>query len=106
MVGSARNQQPWLPGGYTVTPTDAGADVNYQCYCGCDAGFAFKREVADASPEQCCCGNSILVGSDAGARLGRTLEASAAFRLDVRQVQMPWDENVEVALAIPREADA
>lgn len=99
-----RNREPWLPS-YRVTPTDGGADVNYGCYCGCEAGFAFERSLAGAEPSHCCCGNAILVGREAEGRLLATLPVPSEYRIDVRPVAMPWGESAEVALAIPREAD-
>jgi YHS domain-containing protein len=71
---------------YIVTRTEAGADVNYQCPCGCYAGFALDRSVAEQTPESCCCGRTILVGRDATKRL-------LAFLPDA-----------EVALATPPDA--
>jgi copper chaperone CopZ len=89
---------------YRVTRTEAGADINYSCPCGCDAGFALDRSQAEQSPESCCCGRNILAGRDAAARLRATLEDESAFYpLDVQMVTMPWRQPVEVALATPRE---
>ena len=96
--------EPWSPSDYRVAATEAGANVNYDCYCSCDAGFAFDRSAADATAESCCCGNRMLVGADAGTRLGAALPDAPAFRMDVQQVAMPWGEAVEVALAIPQDA--
>ena len=97
---------PWRPRNYRVTETRSGADVNYDCYCGCDAGFALDRSAgAGAAPEHCCCGNAIIVGEDAEARLAGFLDEADAFRIDVQDVQMPWGESARVALAIPTEAD-
>ena len=90
----------WQPA-FRVTRTDAGADVNYDCYCGCDAGFALDRAAADQPPEGCCCGNRILVGPDAGARLAGALDDSSGYRMDVTPLTMPWGQPLEVALAIP-----
>ena len=90
----------WAPV-YRVTRTAAGADVNYACYCGCDAGFALDRSQADPAPESCCCGNHMLVGRDAGTRLGARLDDPAAYRMAVAAIAMPWGQPVEVALAIP-----
>lgn len=92
----------WRPQAYRVERTDVGANVNYDCYCGCDAGFALDRSQADPATESCCCGNHILVGAGAGARIVGKLEDVAAFRVDVQTVTMPWGQPLEVALAIPR----
>ena len=96
--------EPWLPSDYRVAATEAGANINYDCYCSCDAGFAFDRSAADPAAESCCCGNRMLVGADASTRLGAALPDAPAFRMDVQQVAMPWGEAVEVALAIPEDA--
>ena len=89
---------------YTVTKTDAGADLNYKCPCSCDAGFAFDRSQAEQAPEGCCCGRTMLVGRDAAARLSAALDdADAYYPLDVQTVTMPWGQPVEVALATPRQ---
>ncbi|MFA7249719.1 MAG: heavy-metal-associated domain-containing protein [Dehalococcoidia bacterium] len=94
----------WKPAAYRVERTEAGANVNYDCYCGCDAGFALDRSRADPPPESCCCGNVILVGRGAGAALPPKLETPGRFRLDVRSITMPWGQPMEVALAVPSEA--
>lgn len=94
----------WRPSAYRVEKTDAGANINYDCYCSCDAGFALDRSKADAAPESCCCGNQILVGAGAGARIASKLDAPERYRIDVQQVTMPWGQPVDVALAIPLEA--
>lgn len=90
----------WQPA-YRVTRTPAGADVNYDCYCGCDAGFALDRAQADPAAESCCCGNHMLVGRGAGERLRARLDAAASYRVEVTPVAMPWGQPLEVALAIP-----
>ena len=95
--------EPWLPSDYRVEATDAGANINYDCYCSCDAGFALERAAADAAAESCCCGNRMLAGADAGSRLGAALPDAPAFRMHVQQLPMPWGETVEVALAIPED---
>ena len=84
-----------------MTRTSAGADVNYDCYCGCEAGFAIDRSQADATPESCCCGNHMLAGRDAAARLAAQLATPAAYRIEVAPITMPWGQPFEVALAIP-----
>ena len=33
----------WRPMAYRVERSEVGANVNYDCYCGCDAGFALDR---------------------------------------------------------------
>ncbi len=91
----------WRPGPLRIERTAAGANVNYDCYCGCDAGFALDRAQADPAPESCCCGNLILVGPAAAARLTSRLEPPAAYRVEVEQVTMPWGQPVDVAIAIP-----
>ena len=98
---SPEAEKPWSPVGYRVVETEVGANVNYDCYCGCDAGFAYDRTAEGAAPEGCCCGNLILVGNGAGERVNAHLDARFTYRLDVRQEQMPWGEGAEVALAVP-----
>lgn len=94
---------PWRPAGYRIVATDAGANVNYDCYCGCDAGFAVDRSSEDAAPEGCCCGNQILVGDGAAERLRAQLDPRFSYRVDVRAEQMPWGDEAEVALAVPED---
>ena len=94
----------WRPSTFRVEKTDAGANVNYDCYCGCDAGFALDRSNADPALESCCCGNQILVGAGAGARITSKLDAPDRYRVDVQTITMPWGQPLEVALAIPLEA--
>ena len=91
----------WRPATFRVEKTDAGANVNYDCYCGCDAGFALDRSQADQPLESCCCGNQILVGAGAGARIASKLDTPDAYHLDIQSVTMPWGQPLEVALAIP-----
>ena len=92
----------WLPE-YTVTATDKGADVNYTCYCGCDAGFAFDRSQAEQDAEGCCCGNRIMVApADAETRMQSGLE-DREYRIDVQQVTAPWGQPLQTALAVPVE---
>ncbi len=90
---------PSGPVTYTVTRTDAGADVNYQCPCGCTAGFALDRGQAEQAPESCCCGRQLLVGTSAGERLRVTLDGGYAF--DVQTLTMPWGQPLQAALAVP-----
>lgn len=90
----------WRPMAYRVERSEVGANVNYDCYCGCDAGFALDRSRVDQAAESCCCGNQIIVGLGAAERLRGGLE-SAAFRIDVQSVTMPWGQPLDVALAIP-----
>jgi copper chaperone CopZ len=94
----------WRPSGYRVERTGAGANVNYDCYCGCDAGFALDRAQEDPAPESCCCGNQILVGRDAASRLPAALDPGARYRVVVDTVSMPWGQAMDVALAIPVDA--
>ena len=91
--------EPWRPQRYSVTPTAVGADINYQCYYECDAGFTLDRSATEARPEQCCCGNAILVGKDAASSLSAALDGADAFRIDVQEVLMPWGETQQAALA-------
>lgn len=92
----------WLPE-YTVTATDKGADVNYTCYCGCDAGFAFDRSQAEQSAEGCCCGNRIMVApADVEAHMKSGLE-EREYRIDVQEVTAPWGQPLQTALAVPVE---
>jgi hypothetical protein len=99
--GRAQADTPWRPSGYRVVETAVGATVNYDCYCGCDAGFALDRSAADAAPEGCCCGNQMLVGDDAARRIDAHLDQRFTYRVDVRTERMPWGEDAEVALAVP-----
>jgi len=93
----------WKPASYRIERTDVGANINYDCYCGCDAGFALDRSQADQPTESCCCGNHILVGAGAAQRLASKLEDPARYRVDVQTVTMPWGQPVEAALAIPED---
>jgi hypothetical protein len=92
----------WRPASFRIEPTEVGANVNYDCYCGCDAGFALDRSEAEPAPESCCCGNHILVGADAAERIMGRVEDADRYRLDVQRVTMPWGEAMDVAIAIPR----
>lgn len=89
---------------YRITPTDVGAEVNYDCPCGCVAGFAFNRAVADAEPESCCCGRTMLVGRAADGRLRAALTDPDAYRFDIQTLTMPWGQPIEAVLAIPAES--
>ena len=89
---------------YITTATSVGADVNYQCPCGCYAGFAFDRSVAEQDPESCCCGRTILVGREATSRLGTFLADPSTYALDEQTVTMPWGQPLPVALATPPDA--
>ena len=91
----------WRPAAYRIEKTDVGANINYDCYCGCDAGFALDRSQADQPTESCCCGNAILVGTGAADRIAGKLDEPARFRVDVQAVTMPWGQPMDVALAIP-----
>ena len=91
----------WRPSDWRIVKTDLGANINYDCYCGCDAGFALDRAQADQPLESCCCGNQILVGAGASARITSKLDAPETYRVDVQQITMPWGQPLEVALAIP-----
>lgn len=110
MLGSLRKlfssepQEPWKPAAFRVVETDAGANVNYDCYCGCDAGIAVDRAQDDQAAESCCCGNLIAVGDDAHQRLHAQIDSPDAFRIDVQQIAMPWGESTDVAVAIPADA--
>jgi copper chaperone CopZ len=87
---------------YRVTATAAGADVNYDCPCGCTAGFAYDRAMAEQAPESCCCGRTMLVGRHAGERLLESLHGAGDFQpLDIQTVAMPWGQPLEAALATP-----
>jgi len=101
--GGGAKAEPWRPATYRVVETEGGANVNYDCYCGCDAGFAFDRSASDPAPEGCCCGNQILVGDAAGERIGAHLDARFSYRLDVHSEPMPWGDSAEVALAVPED---
>lgn len=91
---------------YRVKPSDAGAEVNYDCPCSCVAGFAFNRAQADQDPESCCCGRTMLVGRNAADRLRAHLEDPAGYyEVDVQTVTMPWGQPLDVALATPRAAE-
>ena len=91
----------WRPTSYRIAKTEVGANINYDCYCGCDAGFALDRSQADQPTESCCCGNAILVGTGAAERITAKLDEPVRFRVDVQQVTMPWGQPMDVALAIP-----
>lgn len=101
--GGARVGAGDAPLEYRVTPTDAGAEINYDCPCGCTAGFALNRAVAAQEPESCCCGRTMLAGRDAEGRLRGQVGDAAAYRFDRQTLTMPWGQPVEVALAIPAE---
>lgn len=106
-VAAGEDAQPsadWRPT-YRITPTGAGADVNYDCPCSCDAGFAFDRSQAAQQPEHCCCGRTILVGRGAEARLRDSLATPDEYEFDVQTVAMPWGQPLPVALASPRNAE-
>lgn len=100
-AGHSAKTADWRPSTFRIERTDVGANVNYDCYCGCDAGFALDRSQADQPTESCCCGNHILVGVDAGQRIGGKLDRASHYRVDVQTVTMPWGQPLEVALAIP-----
>ncbi len=89
---------------YRTTVADFGAEVNYDCPCGCVAGFAFDRSRADQEPESCCCGRTMLVGANAEQRLRAALDADA-YVFDVQTVTMPWGQPIEVALATPQQPE-
>ena len=92
----------WFPD-YRVTPTAKGADVNYTCYCGCDAGFAFDRSEVAQSAEGCCCGNRIMVApAEAESRIKPDLE-DRKYRIDIQRITAPWGQPLQTALAIPSE---
>lgn len=90
---------PSGPVAYAVTRTDVGADVNYQCPCGCTAGFALDRAQAEQAPESCCCGRQLLVGARASERLHGAFDGGYTF--DVQTLTMPWGQPLEAALAVP-----
>lgn len=90
----------WTPE-YTVTKSDAGADLNYACPCSCDAGFALDRSQSEQSSESCCCGRHTLAGPNAEQRLRASLDGEGTYRIDVQQVTMPWGQPIETAMAIP-----
>lgn len=108
-VGVAKASGPraldldWRPS-YRVTVTRQGADVNYACPCSCEAGFALDRSRAEQNSEHCCCGRTILVGRDAESRLNAAV-GSEGYQYDVQTVTMPWGQPMEVALAIPTDAE-
>jgi copper chaperone CopZ len=102
--GGAVAEGPTHPS-YRVTRTEAGADLNYECPCGCTAGFAFDRSQAEQAPESCCCGRMMLVGARAAERLRGALDESAHYPVDVQTVTMPWGQPMEAALATPHEAE-
>ena len=102
-VAHSTKSPDWAPAAYRIEKTDVGANVNYDCYCGCDAGFALNRSQADQPTESCCCGNHILVGPDAGQHITAKLDEPGAYRVDVQTVAMPWGQPLEVAVAIPND---
>jgi copper chaperone CopZ len=91
----------WTPQ-YTISKTDAGADLNYACPCGCTAGFALDRSQREQPSESCCCGRHMLAGASAEQRLRASLDGEA-YRIDVQQVAMPWGQPVQTAMAIPEQ---
>lgn len=86
---------------YRVTSSDAGAEINYDCPCGCVAGFAFNRATAKQEPESCCCGRTMLAGRNASERLQSPVGDAGDFAFDIQTFTMPWGQPVEAALAIP-----
>jgi copper chaperone CopZ len=93
----------WKPE-YRMSATDKGADINYACPCGCEAGFALDRSNAAQQAEGCCCGRELLVApADAEARLRADVEGEG-YRVDVQDVTMPWGQPMQAAIAIPVEA--
>ena len=104
MLGRGRPEE-WRPSGFRLVETDLGANVNYDCYCGCDAGFALDCSVPRQAAESCCCGNLTLVGENARERLHRTLDGAGAYRQSAQELVMAWGESAEVALAIPNKQD-
>ena len=90
---------------YITTRTAVGADVNYQCPCGCSAGFAFDRSAVQQSPESCCCGRTILVGASARERLIALLPMPDTYGFDEQPVSMPWGQVLEAVLATPPDAE-
>jgi len=91
----------WRPAAYRIEKSEVGANVNYDCYCGCDAGFALDRSQVDQATESCCCGNHIFVGPGAASRITSKLEDPGSYRIDAQTVTMPWGQPMDVALAIP-----
>ena len=104
-IVKGKSSEEWHPASFRVGETDRGANVNYDCYCGCDAGFALDRSVREQAPESCCCGNLILVGENARERIEGALDDDGAYRLNTQELVMPWGESAEVALAIPIRRD-
>jgi copper chaperone CopZ len=97
---SSPDDPNWVPA-YRVTATELGADVNYDCPCGCDAGFAFNRSQAEQHAESCCCGRQLLVApAGAEAALRGDLEGNG-YRFNLQTVTMPWGQPMEAAIAIP-----
>jgi copper chaperone CopZ len=93
----------WVPE-YRVTATDRGADINYACPCGCEAGFALDRSQASQHAEGCCCGRELVVApADAEARLRAGLDGDG-YRFEVQEVTMPWGQPMQAAIAVPEEA--
>ena len=78
---------------YVVTRTDAGADLNYHCPCGCYAGFALDRSVAEQPAESCCCGRTMLAGRGATERL-RAVLPGEDYAFDEQIIEMPWGQPV------------
>lgn len=99
---SAPADTSWVPE-YSVTATAVGADVNYACPCGCDAGFALDRSQADQHADGCCCGRQLLVAASGAEQRLRAGLDSDAYRIDVQAVTMPWGQPMEAAIAIPTE---
>ncbi|MDA0814995.1 MAG: hypothetical protein O2924_00290 [Chloroflexi bacterium] len=82
----------WRPVAYRIEKTDVGANVNYDCYCGCDTGFALDRR-RRISPS----------GHAAAAmRCSWAWTPVSGYRVDIQQVTMPWGQPMGVVLVIPR----
>ena len=102
-AGGSAADANWVPS-YKMTATDKGADINYSCPCGCDAGFALDRSNADQHAEGCCCGREMLVApADAESRLKAGLNGGE-YRFDLQTIEMPWGQPMQAAIAIPVEA--
>lgn len=103
LTASSRGPATDRPTVYRLKATDAGAEVNYDCPCGCVAGFALNRALVDQEPESCCCGRTLLVGRSAADRLQAYLDGGA-FAYELQTLTMPWGQPLEAALAVPPDA--
>ena len=80
------------------------AHVNYRCPCGCEAGLLYDRDEGPEHLGRCCCGRLLWVGPQARAVIRSHLNQKIVYDLDMGEVQLPWSEKTQAALAIPATA--